>query len=83
MQLAAVHALARLAHEPVPQDVLDAYGLASLEFGADYIIPKPFDPRLMAFVPPAVAAAAIESGVARSPYPAHYPVRDSGRETSS
>ncbi|MFN4263521.1 MAG: malic enzyme-like NAD(P)-binding protein [Thioalkalivibrionaceae bacterium] len=65
MQIAAVHALARLAREPVPQDVLDAYGLEALVFGRDYILPKPFDKRLIDIVPPAVAAAARESGVAR------------------
>jgi malate dehydrogenase (oxaloacetate-decarboxylating)(NADP+) len=65
--------LAVLAHEPVPESVLKAYGLDSLEFGPDYIIPKPFDPRLMVYVPPAVARAAIDSGLARIEYPAHYP----------
>jgi malate dehydrogenase (oxaloacetate-decarboxylating)(NADP+) len=73
MLIAAVHALARLAHEPVPSEVLKAYDLKSLEFGTDYIIPKPLDPRLIKLVPPAVAQAAIEAGVARAPYPAHYP----------
>lgn len=73
MQVAAVHALRDLAREPVPQGVLDAYGLASLSFGPDYIIPKPIDERLIEKVPPAVAKAAVESGVARQPYPAHYP----------
>ena len=68
MQIAAVHALKDLAHEPVPQSVLDAYGLEHLEHGPDYIIPKPFDPRLLATVAPAVARAAVESGVARIPY---------------
>jgi malate dehydrogenase (oxaloacetate-decarboxylating)(NADP+) len=53
--------------------MLRAYNLAQLEFGKDYIIPKPLDPRLIDVVPPAVARAAIESGVARAPYPAHYP----------
>lgn len=73
MQIAAVHALRDLAREPVPQDVLDAYGLEVMEFGPDYIIPKPVDKRLIDRVPPAVAQAAVESGVARKPYPAHYP----------
>ena len=73
MQIAAVHALRLLAHEPVPDEVLRAYNLEELEFGRDYIIPKPLDPRLMAFVPPAIAKAAVDSGVARAPYPAHYP----------
>ena len=66
MKVAAVKALAALAHEPVPREVLNAYGLAQLEFGRDYIIPKPFDPRLRETVSNAVAEAAIASGVARS-----------------
>ncbi len=57
MQIAAVHALAALAREPVPQSVLDAYQLTQLAFGRDYILPKPFDPRLADRVPQAVAAA--------------------------
>ena len=65
MQLAAVHALAELAHEPVPEEVLQAYGLDRLTFGRDYIIPKPLDPRLIDTVPLAVSKAAIGSGVAR------------------
>lgn len=73
MMIAAVHALAGLAHEPVPQEVLTAYRLDALEFGSGYIIPKPLDPRLIDRVPPAVAAAAVASGVARRPYPASYP----------
>ena len=73
MKVAAVHALAKLAHEPVPDVVLKAYGVDAMQFGADYIIPKPFDPRLMEFVPPAVAKAAVDSGVARLPYPTDYP----------
>ncbi|WP_198262767.1 malic enzyme-like NAD(P)-binding protein [sulfur-oxidizing endosymbiont of Gigantopelta aegis] len=68
MEIAAVHALADLARQPVPDEVLEAYGMDSLEFGSDYIIPKPFDPRLMVTVPPAVAQAAIDSGVSRMPY---------------
>jgi malate dehydrogenase (oxaloacetate-decarboxylating)(NADP+) len=73
MQIAAVHALKDLTHQPVPQEVLDAYGLQSLAFGADYILPKPLDSRLKDVIPPAVARAAVESGVARAPWPAHYP----------
>ncbi|MDY6978632.1 MAG: malic enzyme-like NAD(P)-binding protein [Pseudomonadota bacterium] len=65
MQIAAVRALAQLAHEPVPDSVLQAYELAQLKFGRDYIIPKPFDPRLRAFVSQAVAQAARDTGVAR------------------
>ncbi len=65
MHIAAVEALRGLAREAVPAEVLDAYGLERLEFGPDYIIPKPFDPRLMDTVPPAVARAAVATGVAR------------------
>ena len=61
MHIAAVNALRDLAKQPVPQQVLDAYNLESLEFGKDYIIPKPFDPRLIDTVPAAVQAAAIAS----------------------
>ncbi|MFL1010755.1 NADP-dependent malic enzyme [Flavisericum labens] len=67
MKMAAVEALANLAKEPVPEQVNIAYGETRLTFGRDYIIPKPFDPRLIAEVPPAVAKAAMESGVAKSP----------------
>ncbi|BAU50385.1 malate dehydrogenase [Sulfurifustis variabilis] len=72
MCLAAVRAVASLAREPVPPEVLRAYHLDRLEFGRDYIIPKPLDPRLLKVIPAAVARAAIESGVARSSYPEHY-----------
>jgi len=58
MKIAAARALSALAREPVPQEVLDAYKLKQLSFGKDYIIPKPFDPRLMQFVSKAVAEAA-------------------------
>jgi malate dehydrogenase (oxaloacetate-decarboxylating)(NADP+) len=58
MKIAAAHALSALAREPVPQEVLDAYSLKALEFGREYIIPKPFDPRLLARVSKAVAEAA-------------------------
>lgn len=67
MKKAAVLALAELAKEPVPEQVNIAYGETKLNFGRDYIIPKPFDPRLIARVPPAVARAAMESGVAKEP----------------
>ena len=67
MKKAAVIALADLAKEPVPEQVNIAYGETRLTFGKDYIIPKPFDPRLIAAIPPAVAKAAIESGVALAP----------------
>ena len=66
MKMAAVKALADLAKQPVPEQVNIAYGETRLTFGKDYIIPKPFDPRLIAEVPAAVAKAAIESGVARN-----------------
>ncbi len=65
MKLAAAHALAALAREDVPDSVLRAYGLDSLAFGTEYIIPKPLDPRVMMWVAPAVAKAAMETGVAR------------------
>lgn len=65
MKLAAVKAIAKLAHEPVPAVVGLAYGGDSIKFGRDYIIPKALDPRLLTAVAPAVAKAAIESGVAR------------------
>ena len=64
MKMAAAEAIANLAREPVPQQVLDAYGGAELTFGRDYIIPTPFDPRLITVVSMAVARAAMESGVA-------------------
>ncbi|MFD1616483.1 NADP-dependent malic enzyme [Gelatiniphilus marinus] len=67
MKMAAVKALARLAKEPVPEQVNIAYGETRLTFGTDYIIPKPFDPRLIAEIPPAVAKAAMESGIAKEP----------------
>ena len=67
MKMAAVKALAELAKESVPEQVNIAYGETRLNFGSEYIIPKPFDPRLIAKVPPAVAKAAMDSGVAREP----------------
>jgi malate dehydrogenase (oxaloacetate-decarboxylating)(NADP+) len=67
MKMAAVKALARLAKEPVPEQVNIAYAETRLNFGRDYIIPKPFDPRLITEIPPAVAKAAMESGVAQNP----------------
>jgi malate dehydrogenase (oxaloacetate-decarboxylating)(NADP+) len=66
MKLAAVKALADLAHLPVPEIVVKAYG-QNFSFGPDYIIPKPFDPRVLYYVAPAVAKAAMESGVAQKP----------------
>lgn len=67
MKKAAVKALAELAKESVPEQVNIAYGETRLSFGQEYIIPKPFDPRLIVEIPPAVAKAAMESGVAKHP----------------
>lgn len=67
MKLAAVYALAGLAKEVVPENVNKAYNVTNLIFSKDYIIPKPLDPRLITTVAPAVARAAMESGVARKP----------------
>ena len=67
MKMAAVKALAELTKKPVPEQVNLAYNETHLTFGRDYIIPKPFDPRLIIEVPMAVAKAAIDSGVAREP----------------
>ena len=66
MKIAAAQALAELAREDVPDEVAAAYG-ARPRFGPDYIIPVPFDPRLISFVPPAIAKAAMDTGVARKP----------------
>ena len=72
--LSLVKAIAELAKEAAPAQVLAAYPeIKSLQFGADYIIPKPLDPRLRDRVSSAVAAAAVATGVAQLPYPAHYP----------
>ncbi len=67
MKMAAALALAELTKQPVPEQVNIAYGETRLNFGKDYIIPKPFDPRLITAIPPAVAKAAMESGVATAP----------------
>jgi malate dehydrogenase (oxaloacetate-decarboxylating)(NADP+) len=67
MKLAAVKALANLAKEEVPDSVRKAYGGEEMKFGREYIIPKPFDPRVLLHVAPAVAQAAMDSGVARKP----------------
>ena len=75
MKIAAAIALKDLAKQPVPQDVCEAYGVDSLSFGREYIIPKPLDSRLITVVSDAVAKAAIESGVATLPYPKHYPLQ--------
>ncbi len=65
MMMAAARALAQLAKEDVPESVLKAYGVENLKFGREYILPKPFDPRALVYVAPAVAQAAIDSGVAQ------------------
>ncbi len=67
MKQAASYALAELAREEVPESVMRAYNVDTLTFGKDYIIPKPFDPRVLTRVAPAVAKAAMDTGVARSP----------------
>ena len=67
MKLAATHALAVLAREEVPASVCQAYGVEKIQFGPEYILPKPFDPRALVWVASAVARAAMESGVARHP----------------
>lgn len=72
MKLAAVEAIRELAKEPVPEIVLKAAGVDKLEFGADYIIPKPMDSRLLPRVAKAVAQAAVDSGVARIEMPENY-----------
>jgi malate dehydrogenase (oxaloacetate-decarboxylating)(NADP+) len=72
MKIAAVKALCELAREDVPAEVLAAYKVDALSYGPDYIIPKPMDRRLLARIAPAVARAAVDSGVAASPYPENY-----------
>jgi len=67
MKLAAVHAIAALAKETIPEEVIEAYNEKSISFGRDSIIPKPLDPRLIYYVAPAVAKAAMDSGVAKRP----------------
>ncbi len=74
MKVAAVHALKDLAKEPVPQSVIDAYDGRAMEFGPEYIIPTPMDPRLLGVVSAAVAKAAVDTGVAKLPYPSNYPL---------
>ena len=75
MKVAAVEAIRGLAKTEVPQEVRDAYDGIELSFGPEYIIPKPTDPRLLGTVSAAVAKAAVDSGVARAEYPAHYPLK--------
>jgi malate dehydrogenase (oxaloacetate-decarboxylating)(NADP+) len=67
MKLAAVKAIASLAKETIPEEVIEAYGEKNISFGRDQIIPKPLDPRLIYSVAPAVAKAAMDSGVAKNP----------------
>jgi len=67
MKLAATHALAALTREDVPDSVCQAYGVEKIQFGPEYIVPKPFDPRVLVWVASAVAQAAMETGVARQP----------------
>ena len=67
MKMAATHALAALAKEDVPDSVCHAYGVDRIRFGPEYIIPKPFDPRVLVWEATAVAKAAMESGVAKEP----------------
>ncbi len=74
MKLAAVEAIRSIAQEPVPESVSAAYGGEKFEFGPNYIIPKPTDPRLLSRVSAAVAQAAVDSDVAKLPYPEHYPL---------
>ena len=67
MKLAAAHAIADMARQPVPDSIKEAYQNPGMAFGSDYILPKPMDPRLLGIVPAAVAKAAMESGVSRRP----------------
>ena len=76
MCVAAARAMGELARQPVPQSVLEAHDQHKMAFGPDYIMPSPFDPRLIDFVPPAVAHAAVEPPAWRvTEYPSHYPQR--------
>ena len=74
MKLAAVDAIKNLAKAEIPAEVIAAYGGIELEFGRSYILPKPTDSRLLGAVAAAVAQAAVDTGVARLPYPNHYPL---------
>jgi malate dehydrogenase (oxaloacetate-decarboxylating)(NADP+) len=67
MKIAAVYALAELTKQPVPEQVIKTYNVKNIEFGKDYVIPKPFDHRLITEIPPAVAKAAMDSGIAKEP----------------
>ena len=72
MMKAAMNAIRLLAQEPVPEEVVKAAEADHLEFGKDYMIPKPMDPRLLKRVAKAVAQAAVDTGVAQIPMPEHY-----------
>ena len=72
MMKAAMNAIRMLAQEPVPQKVVEAAEIDHLQFGKDYMIPKPMDPRLLKRVARAVAQAAVDTGVAQLPMPEHY-----------
>lgn len=74
MKIAAVEALRQLAKEPTPVEVLQAFNVDKLEFGRNYILPKALDARLLGAIAGAVAKAAIDTGVAKLHYPAHYPL---------
>jgi len=74
MKIAAVEALRQLAKEPTPMEVLQAFNVDKLEFGRNYILPKALDARLLGAIAGAVAKAAIDTGVAKLHYPAHYPL---------
>lgn len=76
MKLAAVNALATLAKQDVPENVCNAYGVDKIEFGPEYIIPKPFDPRVLTWVAPAVAKTAIDTGVAQKEIPSFEKYKD-------
>ncbi|GBF51201.1 malate dehydrogenase [Leptospira ryugenii] len=76
MKLAAAYALAELTKEPVPNEVAEAYGLSKIEFNKEYIIPKPLDARVLYHVAPAVAEAAVATGVAQAAYPGREAYRD-------
>ena len=82
MKLAAAHALAALAHEGVPECMLEAFGAGSIELGPEYLIPKPLDPRILFWEAPAVARAAMQTGVARRPVdiPAYVKALESRRQ---
>ncbi|MCX4026475.1 malate dehydrogenase [Endozoicomonas sp. SM1973] len=75
MKVAAVHAIKDLAKQPIPEEVIKAYGGEQMTYGREYIIPKPMDSRLLGEVAGAVAKAAVDSGVAKTPYPEHYPLK--------